>query len=71
MERESPLRTKLLNEIPEACERTGLRRSKMYELLASGEIESVKIGKRRLIPEEALENFVARLRGQSSGTPGA
>ncbi len=60
--------TKLLNEIPEACERTGLGRSKIYELMATGAIESVKCGKRRLIPEDALLDFVARLRSGSAGT---
>ena len=42
----------------------------MYELLASGTIESVKVGKRRLIPEEALLAFVAQLRSeQTDSTP--
>ena len=54
----------LLNPIPIAVERTGLSRSTIYEKLASGEIESVRIGRRRLIPEDALEQFVARLRAE-------
>ena len=64
---------KLMNEVPEACERTGIGRSMMYQLMANGAIESVKVGKRRLIPEDALEEFVARLRAEQSapGRPAA
>lgn len=53
---------KLLYEVSEASVMTSLGRSKLYELLAAGEIESVKVGKRRLIPAQALETFVERLR---------
>ena len=53
---------KLLYEVSEASVMTSLGRSKLYELMASGEIESVKVGKRRLIPAQALETFVERLR---------
>jgi excisionase family DNA binding protein len=57
----------LLNPIPVVMERTGIGRSKLYELMSAGQIESVKIGTRRLIPEVALEEFVARLRAEQSG----
>ena len=42
-------------------------RTKLYELLASGEIESVRLGSCRRIPMRALEDFVSRLR--RSGRP--
>jgi excisionase family DNA binding protein len=57
---------KLLHEINEATELIGLGRSKLYELLATGEIESVKVGKRRLIPHAALVEFVDRLRAHAA-----
>ncbi len=60
--------TKLLYDVIEASVMTSLGRSRLYELLASGELESVKVGRRRLIPAVALEAFVARLR---AGTPAA
>lgn len=56
-----PPRPKLLVSIPEAVHITGIGRSKLYELLAAGEIVSVRVGKRRLIPTASLEEFVARL----------
>jgi excisionase family DNA binding protein len=56
---------KLLYAVNEAATATGIGRSKLYELMASGAIESVKVGKRRLIPAEALETFVAGLREEA------
>lgn len=37
----------------------GISRSKVYELMASGRLQSVKIGRSRRIPMEALLAFVA------------
>lgn len=54
--------TRLLYPPTEAAAMLGLGRSKLYELISSGELESVKVGKSRLVPAEALENFVRRLR---------
>lgn len=53
---------KLLLTIEEAAERLSIGRSKVYELIASGDIEAVKIGKARRIPAEALVLFVNDLR---------
>jgi len=44
-------------------------RTKLYELLASGDIESVRLGSCRRIPMQALEDFVSRLR-RSRRPPG-
>ena len=48
--------------VEEGADMLGLKRSKMYELLMSGEVESLKIGKARRIPVEALDEFIGRLR---------
>jgi excisionase family DNA binding protein len=56
---------KLLYGVPEAAELTGIGRSKLYEELAAGRIRSVKIGSRRLIPKEALTEFVEGLEDES------
>jgi excisionase family DNA binding protein len=56
----------MLYRVEEAADQTGIGRSKFYELMATGEIESIKIGTRRLIPHDALEGFVARLRGEAA-----
>lgn len=49
----------------------GISRSRLFELLASGEIESVKLGRRRLIPAAALAAFVAQLRSEPVNGSGA
>jgi excisionase family DNA binding protein len=56
--------TKLMYRVPEAVEQTGIGRSTLYELMRTGELESVKVGRSRLIPADALETFVARLRSE-------
>ena len=40
----------------------GIGRSKLYELLAAGEIESVLIGSARRVPMKGLHDYVERLR---------
>jgi excisionase family DNA binding protein len=57
---------KLLLTVEEAGAAIGLARSKMYELMTSGDVESVKIGKSRRVPAEALEAYVARLRAEQA-----
>jgi excisionase family DNA binding protein len=46
---------KLAYRIAEAAEVLGISRSKAYELVASGELPSVKIGTVRRVPVTALE----------------
>jgi excisionase family DNA binding protein len=40
----------------------GVSRSTLYQLMRSGELASVKIGRRRLIPAEAIADYVLNLR---------
>ena len=44
----------------EVAQELRLGRSAVYELLGSGRLESLKIGRRRLIPREALVAFIQR-----------
>jgi excisionase family DNA binding protein len=44
--------------VREACRLTGIGRSKLYELIAAGEIEIVKVGTITLIPTAALQRFL-------------
>jgi len=46
----------------QAARRLGIGRSTLYLLLADGQLESLHIGARRLVPVEGLEPFVERLR---------
>lgn len=44
--------------IREACRLTGIGRSKFYELIQSGDIETIKVGTITLIPMPSLERFL-------------
>lgn len=46
----------------EACKELRLSRWSLYRLINEGQIESVKIGRRRLIPADALAEFVRKIR---------
>ena len=48
----------VLVSVDQAAHIVGLGKSKLYELLLSGQLKSVKIGRRRLIPAQALKDFV-------------
>ena len=52
---------RLLLTVPETAEALAISRSKLYELLASGEIASIRIDGSRRIPLTALEQYVCRL----------
>lgn len=61
----------LLLPLPEACKALGLGRSKLYELIASGNITTRKVGRKTLIPREELVRFAARLPVNKSTTEAA
>jgi len=46
----------------EEAELLGIGRTLMYSLVASGEVESVQIGRLRRVPTDALDDFLSRLR---------
>lgn len=50
---------RLANDLPTAARRTGLSRTTLYRLMDAGELRFVKIGARRLIPEDALRDLLA------------
>lgn len=58
--------TKLLHTADEAADTLGISRSRIYELMAAGHLEFVKLGRSRRIPREALEAFVTRLREEGA-----
>ena len=57
-------------KIPEAVRLTGLSRSRLYELMASGDIEYAKVGSSTLVLVESLRSFVHKRRHHpASGDP--
>ena len=53
---------KLLYSITEVGPIIGVGRTTAFQLVANGELETVKIGARRLVPAAALTEYVTRLR---------
>jgi excisionase family DNA binding protein len=52
---------KLAYQIPEACEAAGVCRSKLYQLIKSGQLPVRKLGKRTLILASDLKQLVESL----------
>ena len=55
---------KLLFTVDEAAQKLGIARSNAYLYVMRGDIESVKIGRSRRVPAQALQAFVERLRSE-------
>jgi len=53
--------TARLNSVKDARARLQLGRSTIYEEMGRGRLRSVKVGRRRLIPESALIDYIENL----------
>lgn len=54
--------TRLLHAIPEAADELSISARVLERLIADGLVETVRIGRRRLVPHDALEAYVEQLR---------
>lgn len=50
--------------VRDACRRTGLKPTKLYELINTGAIESTKVGKRRIIVVRSLRRLIEGTTGE-------
>jgi excisionase family DNA binding protein len=53
--------TARLHSVEDVMGRLNLGRSKVYELLGSGRIRSIKVGRRRLVSDASLVAFINEL----------
>lgn len=51
--------------VPDAARYIGVGRTRIYELIGSGELKSLRIGGRRLIRRADLEEFISRHLGEA------
>ena len=58
-----PFSQRLTCTIAQACEVTGLGRTKAYELIGNGQIRTTTIGRRRLV---LVQSLLALMEGESS-----
>lgn len=56
-----------LHNVESMMFRLGVGRSKVFDLISSGQLRSVKIGRRRLVSEAALVEFITRLDASAGG----
>ena len=57
---------KLLLTIPEVAGQLNLGRSLVYLLVMRGEIDSIKVGRARRVPAEALQRFIQEKLAEAS-----
>ncbi|MHB8488535.1 MAG: helix-turn-helix domain-containing protein [Candidatus Dormibacteria bacterium] len=55
----------LLLTITDVAERLGCGRTFVYELISSGELETVKLGRLRRVPVASLDALIERLRASA------
>jgi len=62
-----PSPDRIVYPVTDAAVYLGISRTKLFALIASGELETITIGRRRLVPHESMVTFVERLRQEQAG----
>jgi excisionase family DNA binding protein len=57
----------LAYNVPRAVEMIPIGRTKLYEEIAAGRLKSIKVGTRRLVTHQALQDFLTMLAEDASG----
>ena len=53
--------------VDNACDTTGLTRSRFYKAISDGSLVTFKAGRRRMVSARALEDFIRKLEAESQG----
>ncbi|WP_103347993.1 helix-turn-helix domain-containing protein [Amycolatopsis sp. CA-128772] len=61
-----PMPPRVLFTMEEAAEQLRIGRTNAYRLVRTGELESVQIGRRRLVHVDAIKDYAARLVAEAS-----
>jgi len=56
-----------LNSVERVMEKLGVGRSTVFELMAGGQLRSVKIGRRRMVSDRAISEFINKLEAAPGG----
>ena len=65
-----PSTARVLLTVEEAAARLSFSRTRVYALIKSGDIDSVRVGRLRRIPADAVLHYAARLVAEQSTHPG-
>jgi excisionase family DNA binding protein len=57
---------RVLLSVEEAAERLSVSRTRLYALIKAGDVASVRVGRLRRVPADALLQFIARLLAEQS-----
>jgi len=68
--REEARPTRMLYSVPEAMAMLNLSRTQLYELIRSRRLVTVTVGRRRLVPAAAMDDYVTRLMIEADGHGG-
>jgi excisionase family DNA binding protein len=60
MNQSIPMNERLNVSLPEACQLIGIGRTRLYDFINSGELRTLRIGGRRLVPMDAIRDFLAK-----------
>lgn len=55
------------NDCKQVCEILGIGRSAVFGLWASGELQSITIGRRRFSTDRQIDAYLSRLESESAG----
>lgn len=64
-------RPRFLYRVGEAAELLSVSRNRIYELIRSGQLRTVQVGKSRRVPARSLDDYVTRLLRGSAGNDSA
>lgn len=59
---------RIFHSLDETAELLGIGRSGLYNIISAGELKTVHIGRRHLVPADELEAYAARVKDSSWGT---
>ncbi|WP_298457884.1 helix-turn-helix domain-containing protein [uncultured Cellulomonas sp.] len=61
---------RVLYDVPETMALLNLSRTQLYELIRSRRLVTVTVGRRRLVPRAAIDDYVAELMRAAGGDGG-
>jgi excisionase family DNA binding protein len=61
-----PLSPRLMLTAEQAAEALGIGRTNVFALIKSGELESIRIGRLRRVPADAIDTYTAKLQTEQS-----
>jgi excisionase family DNA binding protein len=63
---DQPLAPRRMLTVEQAAEALGIGRTTMFALIKSGELDSVRIGRLRRVPADAIDAYTARLQTEQA-----